>query len=62
MRGNTPYLDELGATQSSGETDVKEDGKYDMRQTGHWHWFRVENTGNWEATAVRPALRKAGVR
>lgn len=56
------YLDELGATQSSGETDVKEDGKYDMRQTGRWHWFQVENTGAWEATAVRPALKKAGAR
>lgn len=56
------YLDELGATQASGESDVKEDGKYDMRQTGRWHWFQVENTGAWEATAVRPSLKQAGAR
>lgn len=56
------YLDEIGATQVSGESDVKEDGKYDMRQTGRWHWFQVENTGSWEATAVRPRLKKAGYR
>jgi hypothetical protein len=56
----------------SGEQDVedgrpensvsKADGKFDFRQTGRWHSFRVAPTGDFDVTALRIDLVSAGDR
>lgn len=53
----------VGATLSTAATSSPlSDGKYDVRQTNRWHRFKVVNTGDWEASAIRPTLTKAGSR
>lgn len=47
------------ATQTS---QAQADGRHNLRQTARWHRFKVETTGNFTVTAVRPEFREGGRR
>jgi hypothetical protein len=38
------------------------DGKFDLRQSGRWHRVAFTMTGPWEASAIRPRFKQAGMR
>jgi hypothetical protein len=56
------YKDEEGNTLTSGPSISKADGRHDLRQSGRFHRFNIAQTGDWEATGIRPQLQPDGVR
>jgi hypothetical protein len=54
--------DEAGVILSTEQTASKADGKFEMRQMGRWHRFRVSMTGDFTLTGIRPKLKRAGMR
>lgn len=47
------------ATQTS---QAQTDGRHNLRQTARWHRFKVDTTGNFTVTAVRPEFTEGGRR
>jgi hypothetical protein len=59
----TGYVkDESGATVATGSSASVNDGRHDMRQTARWHRFKVDTTGDFEATGIRPEFVETGKR
>lgn len=59
----TGYVkDAEGLSLTTRATASLADGRHNMRQRGRWHRFRVATTGDFSVTAVRPALKPAGLR
>jgi hypothetical protein len=54
--------DEAGVFTTFKQTQAKSEGAYDMRQTGRFHSFRLDTTGDFHITAVRPSVKAAGTR
>jgi hypothetical protein len=59
----TGYVkNEEGLVFDTGSTSASADGRHNMRQTARWHRFKVETTGDFQLTAIRPELKPAGTR
>jgi hypothetical protein len=54
--------DESGSFSGFKQTDMAQDGSHHMRQCGRWHRFRLETTGDFHLTAIRPNVKPAGRR
>lgn len=54
--------DEAGVISLSQQVQSVSDGRHDMRQTSRWHRFRIDTTGDFQVTAVRPKMKPAGRR
>lgn len=54
--------DAEGDTVATGTSKAMADGRHNMRQTARWHRFRVDTTGDFQATAVRPEFVNRGRR
>lgn len=54
--------DEAGVFAVTQQTQAVEDGVHDMRQSARWHRFRLETTGDWHLTGIRPQFKAAGRR
>ena len=54
--------DAAGDTVASSSSQAQADGRHNLRQTARWHRFKVETTGDFEVTAVRPELQPQGAR
>ena len=54
--------DELGTTLVAGSSASKADGRHPMRQTARWHSFKVDTTGDFKVTGIRPEFVEAGRR
>lgn len=59
----TGYVREQGGGAVTGGSAIgTSDGKFDLRQSGRFHAFRVDMTGDAKFTAIRPRMQPAGVR
>jgi hypothetical protein len=47
---------------ATGSSASVNDGRHDMRQTARWHRFKVDTTGDFEATGIRPEFVETGKR
>jgi hypothetical protein len=54
--------DAEGDSIATGSSKAMADGRHNMRQTARWHRFRVDTTGDFEVTAVRPEFKERGKR
>jgi hypothetical protein len=54
--------DEAGVFFALGQSQAVNDGVHDLRQNGRWHRFRLDTTGDFHLTAIRPDLKPAGRR
>lgn len=54
--------DTSGVTLAFKPVQSVNDGRHDVRQRGRWHRFRLDTTGNFQVTAVRPSIKAAGRR
>jgi hypothetical protein len=54
--------DEEGVALVASQSTAQTDGRHDMRQRARFHRFRVAQTGDWKASAVRADLKPAGSR
>lgn len=53
---------DLGEMVQQASTAIRNDAAFDLRQTGRWHRFKVEMTGDAEIMAIRPRFKVAGRR
>lgn len=53
---------EEGVTAVGGASIGKADGKFDVRQSGRFHRFRCDMTGDAKFTAIRPKVQSGGSR
>lgn len=59
----TGYVkDDGGRVSVQASSAIRDDSAFDLRQTGRWHRFRVDQTGPAEVLAIRPAMQEAGQR
>lgn len=56
------YKDDAGNLVTMSTANSLNDGRHDARQSGRWHRFEVETTGDFKATAVRPKFIEGGKR
>lgn len=54
--------DTAGVTVATGSSSAQADGRHNLRQTARWHRFKVDTTGDFEVTAVRPEFEARGTR
>jgi len=54
--------DDEGVSLQTSSSALRDDNAFDFRQTGRFHRFHVEHTGNWEAGGVRPRFKRGGSR
>jgi hypothetical protein len=54
--------DESGTFSVTQQVQSVQDGVHDMRQSARWHRFRLETTGDFHLTAIRPSVKQAGRR
>lgn len=53
---------DTGGVVQTSSSALRADNKFDVRQDARWHRFRIDATGQYEVTAVRPKLVPSGVR
>lgn len=59
----TGYTKDAGGdTVATGSSQAQADGRHNLRQTARWHRFKVDTTGDFTVTAVRPEFREGGRR
>lgn len=49
-------------TLTTASSAARDDGAFDVRQTGRWHRFKIDAVGQHEFMAIRPNLKPAGGR
>jgi hypothetical protein len=54
--------DAEGDAVATGSSQAQADGRHNLRQTARWHRFKVDTTGDFTVTAVRPEFREGGRR
>lgn len=54
--------DSEGVPVTQKQSASESDGRHDMRQSGRWHRFKFDTTGDFKVTGVRPNLRPDGNR
>ena len=54
--------DHAGRLVASAQSSTLAEGKYALRQNGRWHRFRLETTGDFHLTAIRPRVKVSGAR
>ncbi len=54
--------DAEGDAVATGSSQAQADGRHNLRQTARWHRFKVDTTGDFTVTAVRPEFRESGRR
>lgn len=53
---------EEGVMASTASSAMKADGKFDLRQSGRFHRFKCDMTGDAKFTAIRPQMQSGGAR
>ncbi len=54
------YKHSSGDALTTGVTTAQSNGRFDVLRSARWHRFRVDFVGDWEASAMQPAMKPDG--